>query len=48
MAVKDWLIGTLISDGCLMTESGKILLTTLPKGRHNRLNRVRCLLPMKT
>ena len=32
MAVKDWLIGTLRPDGYLMTESGKILLTTLPKG----------------
>ena len=32
MAAKDWLIGTLRPDGYLMTESGKILLTTLPKG----------------
>jgi N-acetylmuramoyl-L-alanine amidase len=32
MAVKDWLIGTLRPDGYLMTESGKILLTTLTKG----------------
>ena len=31
MAVKDWLIGTLRPDGYLKTESGKILLTTLPK-----------------
>lgn len=32
MAIKDWLIGTLRPDGYLKTESGKILLTTLPKG----------------
>jgi len=32
MAVKDWLIGTLRTDGYLKTESGKILLTTLAKG----------------
>lgn len=32
MAAKDWFIGTLRPDGYLMTESGKILLTTLPKG----------------
>ena len=32
MAIKDWLIGTLVPDGYLKTESGKILLTTLPKG----------------
>jgi hypothetical protein len=32
MEVKDWLIGTLRPDGYLMTESGKILLTTLAKG----------------
>ena len=32
MAAKDWLIGTLRPDGYLKTESGKILLTTLPKG----------------
>ena len=32
MAVKDWLIGTLRPDGYLKTESGEILLTTLPKG----------------
>ncbi len=32
MAVKDWIIGTLRPDGYLKTESGKILLTTLPKG----------------
>ena len=31
MAAKDWLIGTLRPDGYLKTESGKILLTTLPK-----------------
>ena len=31
MAVKDWLIGTLRPDGYIKTESGKILLTTLPK-----------------
>ena len=32
MAVKDWFIGTLRPDGYLRTESGEILLTTLPKG----------------
>ena len=32
MAAKDWLIGTLRPDGYLRTESGEILLTTLPKG----------------
>jgi hypothetical protein len=32
MAVKDWLTGMLRPDGYLKTESGKILLTTLPKG----------------
>jgi hypothetical protein len=32
MVLKDWLIGTLSPDGYLKTESGKILLTTLPKG----------------
>ena len=32
MAVKDWLIGILRPNGYLKTESGKILLTTLPKG----------------
>ncbi|MEA1900046.1 MAG: N-acetylmuramoyl-L-alanine amidase [Thermodesulfobacteriota bacterium] len=32
MPAKDWLIGTLRPDGYLRTESGEILLTTLPKG----------------
>jgi N-acetylmuramoyl-L-alanine amidase len=32
MADKNWLIGNLLPDGRLMTESGEIQLTTLPKG----------------
>ena len=32
MSGKDWLIGSLLRQGQLKTESGEILLTTLPKG----------------
>ena len=34
--LQDWLIGTLRPNGYLKTESGKILLTTLPKGAPQR------------